>query len=271
MFSADRARSIRRSLLHTRLYPDMDDLSAPGRRGHPACGAVVLRCLRCAAAGISGNRAGYCRTQGADRHRDRFRAQPAAGPDQRHRRQGSGFHLSQRRATHIHRAVAAATFSVPQFFSRHDRLRHPAPLRRRTGQEGFSGAARSEPRSGAATAKQATIRRSCAGRGWPPRRVAGHFALDRSNRCRASLSRSSTNLTAASLDIGPVVIGSGILADRLVDIIFAVVSRRTVHLKRMRGHRAGADFRNSRSAGAALGGDRGRFSPARPVRDGVAG
>ena len=116
---------------------------AAGRRGQPPRDGRLRAAGRARAARVSGDRARYRRAQIADRDRDRFRAGPAARGDRSRRGQGGRLHLQERRNAKIHRAVAAADVQrAAVLLSRHDGLRHPAPRRRRSRQEGFSGTAR---------------------------------------------------------------------------------------------------------------------------------
>ena len=60
--------------------------------------------------------------------------------DRRHRGQGNQDHLSERRDPGLHRAVApVGKFAAEFLFPLHHRLRHPAPLRRRSRQARFHG------------------------------------------------------------------------------------------------------------------------------------
>jgi len=103
----------------------------------------------------------------------------------------------------VYRPIASAHLQrAAVLFSRHYGLRHPAPLRRRSRQEGFSGNAKS-------------IRQGLT-RYISPVSFCATFAaalrpvislLSCSKRCRASFWLSSTNRIAASFVIGPAITG----------------------------------------------------------------
>jgi hypothetical protein len=66
-----------------------------------------------------------------------------AAQDRRQRGQGDQDHVSKRRHARLHRSVAAARkFAAEFLFPLHHRLRHCAPMRRRTRQARFHGYAR---------------------------------------------------------------------------------------------------------------------------------
>ena len=132
--------------------------------------------------------------------------------------------------------AAADVQRAAVLLSRHDGLRHPAPRRRRSRQEGFSGAAEiaiENRRRSYASPPSLRTRLAAA-----LRPVISLFNC--SKRRRASLSRSSTIWIAASLVIGPVTMGIGILADGLVDIILAIVEAHRP-FETDRGHRSGTE------------------------------
>src|SRR5258705_6280846 len=176
---------------------------SPGRRGCQARGCCVRPARWRGTAGVSGYRVGHSRTQGAYRRRDRFHSATAAGSDQRARKERSGLHIPQWFRAEVYRPIASAHLQrAAVLFSRHYGLRHPAPLRRRSRQEGFSGNAKS-------------IRQGLT-RYISPVSFCATFAaalrpvislLSCSKRCRASFWLSSTNRIAASFVIGPAITG----------------------------------------------------------------
>jgi len=122
-------------LLNARLYPNMYNLT---RQVGEAIRHAVVSCGLLT--GADGCRTGYSGTQGAHRDRHRLCAGFATCSDQCRGNEGGRVQVPEWLGAKIYRAIIVAYVQrAAVLFSRHDGLRHPAPLRRRSRQEGFSG------------------------------------------------------------------------------------------------------------------------------------
>ena len=146
--------------------------------------------------------------------------------------------------------------------SRHDGLRHPAPCRCRSCQEGFSGTAEMMPREHPETLQDTSavrplvsLRNELASALRP---VISLFNC--SKRRRASLSRSSTSWIAASRSCGPVTSG---LNSRRWSHRHSSRHRLEAHrpFETDRGHRSGTDLGISMRLDRRMGYGNGRRRP----------